>query len=280
MRAELKWIEKTENYLMGNLASPDRKEFEARFESDPQFKLQVDFQRTLMDGIWSIALKGAAVKGFQLYKLRLLFWKIGFIAVIGGTVVFSIIYWSNTQKTETSVSTDNHKKENGLNGGLSATGQPKQNHVLLKMDLRKRPEDLKVYKNAIVQNQLAGDAVDKNTVIPANVFSNAAVNVEAGDNLLKSDPEEKVWSFSHGTSKNELERITEEIASAGGELHIKTARYRGDKLVRIAFVVTSKNGEASYDSGDLMRLNDGKICIWLGEKTISAGWCGGSDVVE
>ena len=102
MRAELIQIEQTEQYLMGKLSSTDRSKFEARMQQDPNMKLDVDFQRYLMDGIASLALKGAAVKGFQLYKLRRLFWKIGFFALIGGTVVFSIIWWSNGNTTSLS----------------------------------------------------------------------------------------------------------------------------------------------------------------------------------
>jgi hypothetical protein len=74
MRNELEEIQLTEHYLQGKLSDKHKSLFEAKMQSDPDFKASVEKQQLVLDGIEQVALKqdiqtaGSKFKKFNILK--------------------------------------------------------------------------------------------------------------------------------------------------------------------------------------------------------------------
>lgn len=103
MRKELIEIEKIEQYLLNTMSKTERTEFEKQIETNPELKVKVEAQQTIMDAVGRIALKQSTKNAHKSYKLKAFLTKlIALIAIIvaAGFITFQVL---NTKNSENSL---------------------------------------------------------------------------------------------------------------------------------------------------------------------------------
>jgi hypothetical protein len=282
MRIELSVIEKIEQYLMGSLSAQDKTDFEHQMQQSSDLKSQVDFQDQLMRGIQTLALKKSTQQAFTTYKLRRLFIALGFGLALATTLVLSIYFsrlyepgsgqQNHPEIEESSVAVEEPQKEVWTDTKTLLHESIPQETIVVPVNEKITKEKQSSEEKHVVNEDTVAGELDATEDVSAEVVSDQTPTEKNPVSFSRERPA-SVWVITRETSKTALKIMAKEIREAGGSIEVKNMRYNGKYLVHISFVVMNKNGEVSYDSGDLLAEKSAKICIRLGEKTISAGNC-------